>query len=238
MKLLTTIMISLLFLHSITSVNNDALACFISQIYPIEFQKSVFFKIDSLMRASSEDRILSSKTHLTHEIQHQIQTVLTHFDSLSPILQNNIASCDLNLGSTLARCENAHGKDNCEAINSVTFARKCPDFFVRHNQFFCYPNCPKGFKELGSRCLKPEIKISGFFASYTDCTASGNTVCKKELNGLYLADCGENHERLLSFACIPKCPIEFLETTRNCHKNERIEVGEIFIFNIQDLIFL
>ena len=236
MKLFLILSISLLFSRTTESVNNKAVACFLSQLYPLELQIAVFNKIETLVRAS-EDATLDTKSHFTHEIQHQIQTVLTHFDSLTPSLQTSIASCNLNLAPVLARCEKVHGKDNCEMINAVTFARKCLDGFVRHNQFFCYPPCPQGFKELGSRCLKPEVKLSGFFATQSECAANGHQICKKDANGLYLADCGENYERVLSFACIPKCPIDFLETSRNCHKNERIEVGEIFIFNIQDLIF-
>lgn len=222
----------------VAKVNNDALMCFISQLYPLELQKVVFNKIDKLVSATQDSTVLSSKVRLTQEVQHQIATILTHFDSLNPKTQQAFIDCRISTAPTKLRCEEVYGVGNCEAINAFTYSKKCPEGFVRHDQFFCFPKCPALFVEQGSSCLKPEAKLQQYYDSAVSCrAANGNEKCINDANGLWLPDCGADYERVLTFLCVPKCPIQFLETATACHKSERIESGEVFLFNIQDLIF-
>lgn len=61
------------------------------------------------------------------------------------------------VGSTagmFSRCEQVHGKGNCEKYGAIVYP-KCKEGFTNDGCCFCSPKCPDGWTNIGVSCTKP-----------------------------------------------------------------------------------
>lgn len=142
--------------------------------------------------------------------------IIMHYDRLPPNLKEQLVNCENDLEYLIKKCENFHGKDNCEKLNKFTIAQKCPKNYKRDDHTRCVKDC----KYLGER---DGIKIKiidhecGKYSTYLldqskkydtreHCLSDGKkeNCVESDTKGIYIEDCGYNYKRV-AFMCIPLC---------------------------------
>ena len=126
------------------------------------------------------------------------------------------------LDAEVSACNAAVSNGKCEIINSVIVAKPCPTGYSRisstnTDHLACYQTCPEGFTVNGPICEKPDTYVLNHFTKELDCIqVNGGKPCSIYHVRYFAPDCKENHYRLGSTVCIPKCPKNTVDGENHC----------------------
>lgn len=86
----------------------------------------------------------------------------------------------------------------------------------------CLPNCPRGFRNDGDFCYKPDSYGRGVGYAIWDegkCNSQNKQGCEKNLL-MYYPKCQENFHNVGCCTCSPDCPSNMNDIGISCHKSE------------------
>jgi len=161
-----------------------------------------------------------------------LNAAIKNFISFDSITQKKITACNPTLTQAFASCEAKNGKGNCEKINAVTVAKKCPKGFVRGSDNICSVACPKGYREMGNYCEKPKGYVLRPFKSLEECMRKTKSTCTIWHVRYYAGVCKKNFEKLGSTVCVGKCPYGTEDHDSFCLKSAKVNAGEKFFYEL------
>lgn len=186
---------------------HSAIKCFAEQIIPQNLHES---------------------TTINNEFIEEIKTFLIKANP-EVFTKNGMKACleKLSMVDTLNACKTKNNNNDCEIVNHVLAAPKCPSDMTRltgidgQDSTTCFQKCPEGFKENGVACEKPETYILNPYTQEIECNAAnGGKPCPIYHVRYFVPDCKDNFYRLGSTVCIPKCPRDFADYETFCLRPE------------------
>ena len=163
-----------------------------------------------------------------------IQKALLTYGSLTQSMREDIKACRLSLKPAIGRCENIHGKGQCEAITPTFVGPKCPKGMVREGSRNCVTACPFGFKSETLFCHKPKSYFINPRKTQKECWMANARECEKvEGEEVYTAKCSEDFKRVGSALCVAECPKGTQDMGDKCLRKHQ-ETGEVFLWAAGD----
>lgn len=129
----------------------------------------------------------------------------------------------VSMTAALADCKNKNAGSDCEVVDRIIAAVKCPAGMSRVSgtngvdSTACYQDCPVGYATNGVACEKPQSYVLNPYTNELECNAAnGGKPCAIYHVKYFVPDCKENFYRLGSTVCIPKCAKNFADYDTFC----------------------
>lgn len=186
----------------------SAIKCFAEQIIPQNLQDS---------------------TTINNEFVEEIKTFIVKANPEIFTKNAGMKACldKIKMDDFLQSCKSKNNNEDCEVVDRIIAAPKCPSGMSRvagidgQDSTTCFEKCPEGFKENGVACEKPETYVLNPYTQEIECNAAnGGKPCPIYHVRYFVPNCKENHYRLGSTVCIPKCPRNFADYETFCLRPE------------------
>lgn len=243
-------LVNLLIHYSTPTFNTSAAQCLVQLLYgglDINSMKDTDYflvRLKKIIINKHED--LNYQDFADQTIIKDITNLFTYYKSLSKDLQEKMARCNLKSerDNLMEKCKWETGKP-CSFGKGDLFSvyPKCQTGFESlYNVDTCYPECPAkkellNEKEPAYKCRKESVMILKPYSSEIVCTKNKDSQeCVQLPQGFWVRECGPNHERVLIFLCLPKCPPTWINDRKYCLKKTSKPIGQSFFNNFYDLI--